>query len=275
MWAPIPFLPTGTCFVRLGISECQAASPAVGSEGWTHDKQNSAESGRKKQISLANYLKESLIFANAPPPGGGWVPWAFYTLPSSQREGAARTVPGTCSHFVLPLPLQRQPPFHWYCWSPGDELPVPSRIPGWNSSPSSPWRRSNTCLCRSPTAQGSMDMGSLKKNHTCLFPLRVMPSSLQTLFTKAFFQKIILPSHNYAIPGALLRLAKNQSLWRNLWRASIIQMEIGMRASLFLKIRDPRSSRTNEQISRAPLCSLTKFHRQMKYFQWRSFIYPW
>lgn len=181
--------------------------------------------------------------------GGGWVLEAFYTLPSSQREGTAITVPGICSHSILPLPLQRHPPFHWYCWSPGDKLPVPSKIPGWNSSPSSPWRRSNTCLWRSPTAQGSMDMGSLKKNHTRLFPLIVMPSSLQVHFTNAFFQKIILPSYSNASPGAFLRLVKDHSLWRNLWRASIFQMEICVRVSLLLKRKGPCSSWTNEQSS--------------------------
>lgn len=167
--------------------------------------------GRQKEASpFCKCLMESLVFAKAG--RCGRVPGAFYTLPSSQREGTATTVPGTCSHFILPLPLQMYPPFHWYHWSPGDELPVPSRIPGWNSSLSSPWRRSNTCLCSSSTAQGSMDMDSLKKNHTCLFPFIVTPNSLQTHSTNAFFQKMILPSYSNAIPEAPLRLAKNQSL---------------------------------------------------------------
>ena len=47
-------------------------------------------------------------------------------------------------------------PFRWYRWSPGDELPAPGRIAGWNTSPSSPWRRSSSSLCRLPTARGSV-----------------------------------------------------------------------------------------------------------------------
>lgn len=84
MWTPIPFLPTGICFVRLSILECQAASPAVGSEGWTHGKT------QLRQQKEAKCLRESLVFANA---DRWWVvPGAFYTLPSSQREGTAITV---------------------------------------------------------------------------------------------------------------------------------------------------------------------------------------